>query len=59
MIFDRRSQFRFKLKRTVKNIDFSCEIKVRKRILLRTRYLHLLQDATVIIIDNKIKNLYF
>jgi|APAga8741244001_1050109.scaffolds.fasta_scaffold03621_4 hypothetical protein len=40
-------------------IDFLSERKVRKRILLRTRYLNLLQDVRVIIIDNKIKTLPF
>jgi len=40
-------------------IEFSNLIHVRKRILLRTRYLNLLQDVRVIIIDNKIKTLYF
>jgi len=55
----RRSQFVFKLKRTIKMIDFLYKRKVRKLILLRTRYLNLLQDVRVIIIDNKIKTLYF
>ncbi len=40
-------------------IDFLYNIKVRKGILLRTRYLNLLQDVRVIIIDNKIKTLSF
>jgi len=37
-------------------IDFPSEIKVRKRILLRTRYLNLLQAVKVIITVNKIKS---
>jgi len=37
-------------------MDFLYNIKVRKGILLRTRYSNLLQDVKVIIIVNKIKS---
>lgn len=53
MIQKRRSQFNSKLKRTIKMIDFLYKRKVRKCILLRTRYSNLLQDVKVIIIANK------
>lgn len=39
--------------------NFLYKLTVRKIILLQTRYLNLLQDVRVIIIDNKIKTLNF
>lgn len=41
----------------MKMIDSLSKIKVRKGILLRTRYSNQLQDVKVIIIANKMKSL--